>query len=250
MIKPSDLFGGIPDRMHSIAGECEKHGAQDAWVLKTVSAWHCPVCADDAHIAATRRAFYDERCETLRRVSTVPAKYVGKKFTPGTDDHRAVRLTAREFMEIAIAGQEWCSLVLSGEAGTGKTLLASEMIESFIHKTMKQARYVTATGMVAEIHMAYRSEIKTEAGEIKRFADYDLLVIDEIDLIRANDNSQGLLTEVINARYNASKATIVITNKPRNELVKYVGSRVDDRLCENGYLALFAWSSFRRQIAQ
>lgn len=233
-----------------IAGECEKHGPQDAWLLKTVSEWQCPVCADDAHAAATRRAFYDERCATLNKVATVPTKYAGKKFTPSTNEHKAVRLIARAFMEIAITGVDWCSLVLSGEAGTGKTLMASEMIESFIHKTMKQARYVTATGMVAEIHTAYRSEIKTEAGEIKRFADYDLLVIDEIDLIRANDNSQGLLTEVINGRYNGSKATIVITNKPREEMVKYVGSRVDDRLYENGYLALFTWSSFRRQISQ
>lgn len=246
MLSFSELASVISDRMHSLTGVCEIHGERAAWLRKEVTDWACPACAEEAHVAATRKAHADERLKSLGMIAMVPAKYVGKRFTSTTDDHKAARHVGKAFMEVAVAAGEWAALVLSGEAGTGKTLMASEMIERYIERTMKMARYVTATGMIAEIHEAYRSDTKTEASEIKKFAEYGLLVIDEIDLIRSTDNSQGLLTEVINARYNNSKPVIVITNKPRGDLVQYVGSRVDDRLYENGFLSLFTWASFRR----
>jgi DNA replication protein DnaC len=134
-----------------------------------------------------------------------------------------------------------------GNVGTGKTLLASELAESLIEGLSMSVRYCTAKQMIAEIQAAYSAEGKSEEMEVLRFVQYGLLILDEIDAKPDRENANLLLTEVINRRYNAEMPVVVITNQPFDNLAKFVGDRVDDRLHENAFVCSFDWPSFRRQ---
>ena len=53
--------------------------------------------------------------------------------------------------------------------------------------------------------------------------------------------------EVINSRYEALKATIVISNLSGEALIDYLGEAAMDRLREGGRSVLFDWTSYRRR---
>jgi DNA replication protein DnaC len=155
-------------------------------------------------------------------------------------------MTVKHFRDLIANGPKWVVLVLFGGVGTGKTLVASELAESLINGLSMSVRYCTAKQMIAEIQAAYSSEGKTEEGEILRFVQYNLLILDEIDAKPDRENANLLLTEVINRRYNAEAPVVVITNQPFDGLARFVGDRVDDRLHENAFVCSFDWPSFRR----
>lgn len=244
-----DISGALLKGCEPVEGECEKHGKQTLMLplfLKNRE-WHCRVCNEEKTKAESERIWREDRVKTLHRIAGVPAKYRGGKFEAKTPEQKQVRGTVRAFRDVLASPQKaWAVLVLFGGVGTGKTLLASELAESLIDNLDKSVRYCTAKQMIAEIQASYGMEGKSEEGEILRFVQYDLLILDEIDAKRDSDSANLLLTEVINRRYNEEKPVVVITNQPFDSLAKFVGDRVDDRLHENAYICAFDWPSFRR----
>lgn len=240
-----DLLKGC----EAIEGECPEHGKQTIYLptfLKDKS-WGCPVCLEKVTRAKTQQKWLEDRQATLHRIAMIPSKYRGMRFEATTDAQRHVRSTVQGFRNLIAEKRSWAVLVLFGGVGTGKTLLASELAESLINKLDISVRYCTAKQMISEIQASYGMEGKTEEGEVLRFVQYDLLILDEIDAKPDRENANLLLTEVINRRYNEEKPVVVITNQPFDNLAKFVGDRVDDRLHENAYVCSFDWPSFRRQ---
>lgn len=240
-----DLFG----KMKSYEGECPIHGKGVMYLPRNVefTTWKCGACETAAHAKATEEGQREERIDWLLQVSQIPAKYRGQRFKATTPEQHAARIIVRDFREAITTKRAWAALVLVGEAGTGKTLLASELAEALIRKFGMTVRYCTAKQMIAEIQASYHTEGKTEEGEILKFLQFDLLILDEVDIKRDTDAANLLLTEVINRRYNEEKPVVVITNQSLDKLGDFVGSRVDDRLRENGFVCTFDWPSFRRQ---
>lgn len=232
--------------MEKLPGDCDKHGHFDGVLTRKGDAWACPRCLEEQMAAERRAQWLAERNATLMAIARIPGKYLGQKFVATTDEQRAVRATVRTFRDFIVKEPRWAVLVLMGSMGTGKTLLACEFGESLIRNLSRSVRYVTAQGIVSEIQASYGAEGKSEEGEIEKFVQYDLLMIDEIDAKRANANADMLLNEVINRRYNAEKPVVVITNQPFDNLAQFVGDRVDDRLHENAFVCSFNWPSFRR----
>lgn len=240
------LLGAFGDKLQPVEGVCELHGAATV-LVRTGLAWYCPEC-----LAAEKRSEYDatwarERNTTLHSIAGIPSRYRGQRFTATTPAHKAARAMAASFRDFVLAEGKWACLILIGEPGTGKTLLACEFAESYIAKLCRSVRYVTAKGMISEIQASYSREGKSEDGEIERFVQYDLLILDEIDAVPDKDNAKLLLTEIINRRYSNDRPMIVISNQQIDGLSKFVGDRVLDRLHENAFVCLFDWSSFRRQ---
>jgi DNA replication protein DnaC len=241
----SKLFGG----MTAHEGECPIHGKRFMYVPRTVefTEWRCSECSMIAHSHAEDIRRREERTEWLLHVSQVPKKYRGERFKATTAAHKAVRGIVKAFSDTITAERSWAALVLVGAVGTGKTLLASELAEALIKNHSITVRYCTAKQMIAEIQSSYGVDGKSEEGEILRFVQFDLLILDEIDAKRDTDSANLLLTEVINRRYNEEKPVAVITNQSFNGLAEFVGTRVDDRLHENSFVCSFDWPSFRRQ---
>lgn len=242
----NDIIKNATEGMEKISGECPTHGPQDVFRRPGIAEWRCPACAALEASAKAVNELAEERRAAMHKHACIPARYKGQRFTPHTEAHKAARTLAKTFFDDVVLRISWRALVLTGEPGTGKTLLASEIAERFIDKAFMTARYTTAMGMISEIQSVYGNREKSEDQAIQRFADYKLLILDEIDQLRDKDNTRLILTEVVNRRYNADLPIIVISNKPRGELVQYVGERIDDRLCENAVHISFDWPSFRR----
>lgn len=234
--------------LQAVGGVCGQHGAHTV-TIRTGMEWYCPKCleAELKHEYAAKWA--EQRHADLFSVACIPQKYRGQRFVANSPEQKHVRGTCKAFRDEITQGAKWAALVLMGEFGTGKTLLACELAESLIEKFGLSVRYVTAQAMVSEIQAAYRTEGKSEETELSRFAQFDVLVIDEIDAKRDSDNANMLLTEVINRRYNAEKPVVVITNQPFDGLSKFVGGRVHSRLHENAFVCSFNWGDFRKAVA-
>lgn len=232
-------------KLAMVSGECPQHGPAEV-LLRTGAAWKCPRCFDAELAADTHAKWLAIRTADLMQTATIPAKYVGQSFKAGTDEQRVVVRTVQQFRDFILREPSWAALILVGITGTGKTLLACQLGQSLIAKASRSLRYITAAGMISEIQASYGREGKSEEGEIMRFAQYDVLILDEIDAIRNTDNANLLLTEIINRRYNEAKPVIVISNQPFDNLAKYVGERVHSRLYENAFVCDFRWADARR----
>lgn len=243
------ITGGFMKGIVEVEGECAEHGKAVVFRPKLMAdrPWSCPTCAQIKAKEESERQWIEERRATLHRIACVPSKYRGAKFDATTPEQKFVRSTVKAFRD-AIAGKlQWAVLVLFGGVGTGKTLLASELAEALIDRMSMSVRYCTAKQMISEIQTSYSDDTKSEEGEVLRFLQYDVLILDEIDAKPDRENANLLLTEVINRRYNEEKPVVVITNQPFDSLAKFVGDRVDDRLHENAYVCSFDWPSFRRR---
>lgn len=240
-------MGAAMRRMVEVEGECPTHGIKKVWINpKVTPEWFCNEChhakvmaEEDAKMRANRRAH-------LHYIAQLPAKYLGKPFPAKTPAQKQARVLVKAFLDaINPSESTWAVLVLFGGVGTGKTRMATELAESIIDKMGRSVRYCTAKQMISEIRAAYSTEGKTEAGEIERFVQYSVLIIDEIDVKSDSENANQLMGEVINRRYNADKPVVVITNQAFDKLGAFVGDRVLDRLHENAMVAHFTWGSFR-----
>jgi len=239
------LIASFGSRMTLADGECTTHGASKA-LVRTGSPWHCPTCFEVKLKADTERIANYDRAAWLMKVATLPDRYIDQRFTATTDDQRAVLLSAKLFRDFILKERAWAALIMTGITGTGKTLLACQLAQTLMTKASRSVRYITAQGMISEVQASYRTDGKTEEGEILRFAQYDVLILDEIDAIRATENANLLLTEIINRRYNENKPVIAISNQPLAHLAKYVGERVHSRLHENAFTCDFNWGDFRK----
>lgn len=249
MEKASELVGDFVLRgFEKFEGECAQHGKSEVHLPSFLKSkkWFCRECNEIEIKAKAEREWLQNRQETLHRIAEIPFKYRGAKFDAKTKEQKAVRLTVKAFRDVITTEDRWAVLVFMGGVGTGKTLLASEFGESLINNQAMSVRYCTAKQMISEIQAAYNTEGKTEESEILRFVQYDLLILDEIDAKPDRENANILLTEVVNRRYNAEMPMVVITNQPFDNLARFVGDRVDDRLHENAFVCAFDWPSFRR----
>lgn len=242
------LLAGFGARLAMVSGECIQHGPATV-LTRAGTDWNCPQCLEMAMAAETRAKWLTARAADLMATASIPAKYVGQRFAASTDEQRAVLRTVQLYRDFILREQAWAALILVGITGTGKTLLACQLAQSLIAKASRSVRYITAAGMISEIQATYGREGKSEEGEIMRFAQYDVLVLDEIDAIRNTDNANLLLTEIINRRYNDNKPVIVISNQPFENLAKYTGERVHSRLYENAFVCDFRWADARRASA-
>lgn len=246
MQKAFDIVAGMIDRFDRAEGACDRHGPSAVLVGKG-KGWHCDKCFEEEIAKQAREEHIEKMRAGLMTVSKIPSKFIGQRFTAATPAQKTAREQAIAFRTFVIEQKRWAALVLTGKVGTGKTLLACELAGSMIGKFGIPIRYATAASMIGEIQSTYGQDGKSAETEIARFANYGVLIIDEIDAGRASADAQMLLTEIINRRYASDRPVIVITNQPFEDLAQFVGDRVHDRLHENAFVCSFDWLSFRRQ---
>lgn len=249
MQEASKLIGSLEgmSSLREVHGTCQTHGDSTALLHRRFGPqeWFCGECALAARAAADYAVWAAERRQTLHSGACIPDRYIGARFEVSTPAQHQVRATVRAFRDGIAAERKWRALTLVGITGTGKTLLACELAQSLINNLLMSVRYCTAMQMISEIQASYNDDRKTEEGEVQRFSRYDLLILDEIDAIRSTENSNALLTEVINRRYNAQKPVVVITNQTIEKLAKFVGDRVYSRLEENSLKCTHDWPDQR-----
>ena len=133
------------------------------------------------------------------------------------------------------------TLVLIGTAGTGKTHLACGTVREY------GGKYATAPDIVEEIRRAKSfSADQTEEQIIDHYSHVKLLVVDEIGRGIAATDEKYMLYQIINARYNTRKPTVLISNYTKADFLKYIGVAAADRLVESGDIVEMNGESFRK----
>jgi IstB-like ATP binding protein len=166
---------------------------------------------------------------------------------PTTDGERRALLAAKDYVESfadhLAAGR---SLVFCGSPGTGKTHLACAIIKS-LAESGRRTRYFTVRELIRSIRATWQEDApESEETVLRRLRELDLLVLDEVGVQFCKDAELTQLTEVMDLRYRDMKPTLVVSNCTGDELKKYLGDRIVDRLRENGgKVAIFDWPSRR-----
>lgn len=133
------------------------------------------------------------------------------------------------------------NLVLTGDCGTGKTHIAAAILREFAGNIKAYAydqpiyskiRYATVSDISNELRDADSfSNNKSRTSVFNSFKEYDIFVIDEVGRnINKFENESDLLFGVIDARYQAGKSTIFITNESKKDFFELLGKASTSRI--------------------
>ena len=178
--------------------------------------------------------------EYYRNSSNVGRKFLTKSlsdYVAETEEQKNILTTVKNFIKAVNEGK--CrTLWLCGNTGTGKTLLGS----SICRETM--GTFTRSYNIKNDIESTrFFKATETKNMVIKRYANYRLLVIDEIG--RGSEDERDYLWQILNERYENELSTVLITNMSKEELKEYLGGPVYDRFVTNCTSLTFTGKSYR-----
>ncbi|CAM3899475.1 ATP-binding protein [Rheinheimera salexigens] len=237
---------------------CAKHGDYEMRFLPMGTKFfkndYCPKCAvennqkqraEDAQLAKKQAADLVRRSRieagvSLRNVDACFDDYVPE------EDHEAKNLASIKLFCNKIQLDGSGNMVMCGSLGTGKTLLMSATVNQLL-ASGKRCRIVKMQDLIRELKDCWRPGAHfTETQLIKKFASIDLLVIDEVGMGYGSDTEKLFIFDVIDGRYNNMLPTVLVSNLDITGVKEAVGTRVVDRLREDGGLVLAFTGRSRR----
>lgn len=239
-------------------GVCAEHGQFQFRYQQMGSRFYvadkCPQCAAAMKIkeqnedAARRQREEQSRIERKRCEAGVGLRYVQscfESFIAETDDQaKALADCVRYCEHIADGGH--ANLVMSGQVGTGKTMLACAMVNRLL-SSGRRVRIAKLGNIVRDIKDSWqKTGCKTETDIIRELVQLDLLVIDEVGQQRGTETELLLIFEIIDGRYQAMLPTVLVSNLDKDGIREAIGDRAFDRLRQDGgKLVAFNWGSMR-----
>lgn len=238
----------LPEPEEKCYEECPTHGP---WLRSVYDSKHqqycsvtpigCPACHRDAQLRA------------LLQRTAIPPRFAGCTFDTFTVELPeqqtaldACKSYGDDFKQMHDKG---VCMVLRGNIGTGKNHLACAIARQVSTQGYSSV-LLTVPQIIQRIRATWdrdRQSIENHTEIIERFADVNLLILDEVGRQYGKEAERINLFEVINARYLAMRPTIVISNLLPTEINDYLGSAAFDRLRENeGILVNFDWEESHR----
>ena len=111
------------------------------------------------------------------------------------------------------------SILLYGKAGTGKTILAAQILLSLCEQAYLEgsehrnfACFVSLSDLYMELKASFGNNEEHEQEIIERYKDYYALCIDDIGLPVSSEWAYGVLYNIINHRYEQMLPTIFTSN--------------------------------------
>lgn len=243
---------------------CEKHGEYRAMLVclprtKKKMWTGCLACMkektelEDAKIR--EQAMRDrarQRAEAALGRAAIPERFANRKldnYKVENEGQRKALASATRYIE------NWkdnldcgTNLIFAGKPGTGKTHLAIGIAHHVIENG-GSALYSRFSEVVMKVKESFGEKGKGERQVIDALKDPDLLIIDEAGKQLGTDFEKNIFFEVINARYEDCKPTILITNLQITELSTYLDPAALDRLREGGgRVVSFDWDSERSRV--
>ena len=201
-----------------------------------------------AYLAALLEAEMAERSERRERRRLLEARFPVMK---RLEDFRfADNPKVSQAAIAALAECSWIddreSVILIGESGTGKTMLATALAVCACQQG-RRVRFTTLAGLANELQEAEsRREL---ARVVARYARTELVVLDELGYLALPDGAAELVFQVISER-NERASLIVTTNLPFGEWTKVfpdprLAKAVVDRITHRAHIIETGTESWR-----
>ena len=239
---------------------CTRHGTYESEHEKmgALSWKHCPTCVSDAkEFERTEQARYAEErrvagiAERTKR-SGIPERFLGKslsEYSAKTKGQIAAlefsTTYAKEFADVQKTGR---GAIFCGKPGTGKTHLAIAIGNQVIEHGLSVG-FVTVQRIMRRLKDCMRKNSEESESDVMGILeDFDLLILDEVGVQFGSEYEKNAMFDILNARYEKRRPTILISNLSANEVKAFIGERVFDRLREDGGVCVpFDWVSHRGQ---
>lgn len=173
-------------------------------------------------------SYYADRPENMKRMSAI---------------YKILNEYARNY-----SPEKSGNIVMFGGTGLGKTHLSSAVAAEVINKG-HDVFYSGALRMISdfEYNRFGNSGTFESDGNIERYFDCDLLIIDDLGTEMTNQFTTSCLYNVINTRLNKRKQTIISTNLTQDEFRKKYWDRITSRVFGEYLILPFVGSDIRSQ---
>lgn len=247
-----------------LAGEttayCEKHGEFEVQAVDLVGhlmvQGKCGKCVGELHDAIEGQVKLllkkeeEEEFRSAMKSAGVSERHFDKTFDSYIADTKEKQFaldSMKYFAEKVIEG-ECKNMILCGSVGTGKTHLCNALVRYLLeHNVHMYVRMATITQIIRFYRSSWNKDSElTEEEAIGHLSKARLLVIDELGIQVGSDNELNIIFEIINNRYEKRLPTVIISNLEKAEVVELLGTRIIDRLKEDGCRVLgMSWESYR-----
>ena len=206
--------------------------------------------AKELHLPAIRSRFRSLAAEATREQQT-PLAYLAALLIKRLEDFRfAENPKVPQATIAALAEGSWIddreSVILIGESGTGKTMLATALGVCACQQG-RRVRFTTLAGLATELQEAdSRKELARVVG---RYSRIEVLLLDELGYLALPDGAAELVFQVISER-NERGSLIVTTNLPFGEWTKVfpdprLAKAVVDRITHKAHIIDTGTESWR-----
>jgi DNA replication protein DnaC len=191
------------------------------------------------------------RTKSLLAASNIPARFVTCDFDNYEADTPkqqrvldACRAYAVEFDQHLAAGR---GLIMLGNPGTGKNHLTTAICKA----VQAQRRTMLRVKASEFLDAFWGKDFGERDNWIRELARVHLLVLDEVGRSSSTANAQNAFFRLIDARYEAVRPTMLLSNLDRQGVVEVLGDAAYDRLTEAGAQRLtFDWESRRAKTSR
>ena len=142
-------------------------------------------------------------------------------------------------------GEKGENLLFSGNPGLGKTFLSACIARAVADRGFSVV-YETASHMFSQMERARFSGDGDACRETEKYAQCDLMIIDDLGTEMGNQFTTTALYSIINDRLLKRKATIISTNINPDELEKYYSGPIASRLLGDYKTIAFVGEDIRR----
>jgi len=127
-------------------------------------------------------------------------------------------------------------VTLSGPSGNGKTLLAAGLMQRLdaAQIRIERAAWLSAAEFALEVWDARSCHSGQESATIRRYATYDLLLLDDLGAEQEVDHARQAIYILLNRRWEDCRRTIVTTNCSLGSIAKHLRAPIADRLIRAG----------------
>lgn len=129
------------------------------------------------------------------------------------------------------------NIIFIGSTGTGKTGLATSFLINAINKGYKGA-FIMFPQLVEQLYQSVADH--REAAVVKKFADYDIFLIDELGYVEVEPVQVGLFFTLMSRRHK-KKTTLITSNLGFSQWGSFLNNQhltaaLVDRLTENSHV--------------
>ena len=202
--------------------------------------WECKECCDKGYIepGVLCSCFSKEKKNLLLEKIGLVGEMLEKTFENYdlkyyTDPNSMQKKIQRsiDFIDKINKGEKQKNLYLFGEVGTGKTHLSLAIANALL-KYNHSVIYKRIDDLL-ELIIDFKYENKENKEQLEILKNADLLVIDDLGAEKTSPFALNQIRIILEERANNNKAIIINSNHNLEDLQRYYGDRIADRITEN-----------------